>query len=211
MSHFVGLTDSPFFTVITDEDQPVNVDFLAHHKPSHNLASKVFITQSPKHGVFPCLSSDKLDLEKELCDAHTVYVPEPDYFGEDEFVYSYLHENLTATADGKFMARVVIRPKADPIMAVSDDVTMTTADGHVRIPVLTNDNSKDVWEVCLTKYDAPRSGAEEVTFEDVASKLGIDSMLQIPPKAPDCLFDQYDTNLKVREIQYMTAQFIVGV
>ena len=196
-----GITDSPFYTITTDEDQPIDVDFFAHHKTSQSLASKVFISQSPKHGAFPCSSAGQLDLERELCDSHTVYVPEPDYFGEDEFVYSLLHENLTTTADGKFMVRVVIRPKADPIAAAPDTVTMATTDGHVHIPVLKNDYSKDAWEVCLTKNHAPRSSAPEVTFEDVAPKLGLTSILQVPPKAPDCLFDNYDPNLKVRWAQ----------
>lgn len=34
-------------------------------------------------------------------------------------------------------------------------------------------------------------------FEDVAEKLGMTAIQQKPPKAPECLFDQYDPNLKI--------------
>ena len=158
-----GTTDASFFAVITNEDEPVNIDFLKHHKLD-KPAAKILINQGPRHGAFLCSPKDQIDLQDELCNAQTTYMPSPDFNGEDEFVYSYLHENLTTTADGKFMVRVIVRPKPDPVVANSDEVTMSLEDGHVHIPVLKNDVTKDKPDVCVTMHtDKPLE--DKVTFE----------------------------------------------
>ena len=97
-----------------------------------------------------------------MCDAQATYIPNQDFSGEDVFVYSYLYENLTTTSDGKLQARIIVRPIPDPIMAQSDEITMTTDDGHVHIPVLKNDYSKDGSGVCITTEEKHFSEGKQV-------------------------------------------------
>ena len=104
---------------------------------------------------------------------------------------------MTAT-DRNYFVRVIVKPKLNTVEAVSDHVTMTTDDDHVRIPVLQNDVFKDKVDVCIQKNMAAVDEEAEVRFEDVAPSLGMTSVQALPPKAPDCLFDQYDPKLKVR-------------
>lgn len=190
-----GLEDS--FTITTDEDEPVTFDFLKYNKASIKLAPKVAIVHQPKYGAFATASDGSLNVQNELCDAHATYIPNLDFSGEDVFVYSYLYENLTTTSDGELLARILVRPKSDTIMAQSDEVTMTTEDGHLHIPVLQNDYSKDRSAVCITKEEKHYSEDKQVKFEEIAEMLGMTAIQQKPPKAPDCLFDQFDPNLKI--------------
>ena len=163
MRCFKGSLDSPFFAVKTNEDEPVNIDFLKHHKPD-NLAAKILINQKPRHGAFLCSSKEEIDLQDEFCNAQTTYIPSPNFNGEDQFVYSYLYKNLTATTDGKFMVRVIVRPKSDPVVANSDEATMFPEDDHVHIPVLQNDVTKDKSDVCFKMY-TEKSTESKVTFK----------------------------------------------
>lgn len=137
------------FTITTDEDEPVTFDFLKYNKASAKLAPKVFIVEQPKYGAFANSPDGDLNIQNEMCDAQATYIPNEDFSGEDVFVYSYLYENLTTTSDGKLQARIIVRPKPDAIVAKSDEATMTTDDGHLHIPVLKNDYSKDGSAVCI--------------------------------------------------------------
>ena len=150
------------FTITTDEDEPVTFDFLKYNKASIKLAPKVAIVHQPKYGAFATASDGSLNVQNELCDAHATYIPNLDFSGEDVFVYSYLYENLTTTSDGELLARILVRPKSDTIMAQSDEVTMTTEDGHLHIPVLQNDYSKDRSAVCITKEEKHYSEDKQV-------------------------------------------------
>lgn len=156
----LGLQDS--FTIITDEDEPVTFDFLKYNKASEKLAPKVVIIQQPKHGAFASSPDGDLNIQNEMCDAQATYIPHEDYSGEDVFVYSYLYENLTTTSDGNLQARIIVRPKPDAIVAQSDEITMTTDDGHVHIPVLKNDYSKDGSGVCITTEEKHFSDGKQV-------------------------------------------------
>ena len=144
----LGLEDS--FVITTDEDEPVTFDFLKYKKASDKLAPEVVILEQPKYGAFANSPDGNLNLQNEMCDAHATYIPNEDFSGEDVFMYSYLYENLTTTSDGKLQARIIVRPKPDAIMAHSDEASMTTDDGHLHIPVLKNDYSKDGSAVCIT-------------------------------------------------------------
>ena len=150
------------FTITTDEDESVTFDFLKYHKASDKLAPKVFIVEQPKHGAFASSPDGNLNIQNEMCDAHATYIPNQDFSGEDVFMYSYLYENLTTTSDGMLQARIIIRPKPDPIMAQSDEITMRTDDGHVHIPVLNNDYSKDGSAVCIHTEEKPFSEGNQV-------------------------------------------------
>ena len=97
-----------------------------------------------------------------MCDAQATYIPNEDFSGEDVFVYSYLYENLTTTSDGNLQARIIVRPQPDPIMAHSDEITMTADDGHVHIQVLKNDYSKDRSAVCITTKEKHYSEGKQV-------------------------------------------------
>lgn len=125
-------------------------DFLKYIKASEKLAPKVVVIQQPKYGAFASSPDGNLNVQNELCDAQATYIPYEDFSGEDVFVYSYLYENLTTTTDGSLQARIIVRPKPDAIVARSDEVTMTSDEGHVHIPVLKNDYSKDGSGVCIT-------------------------------------------------------------
>lgn len=103
---------------------------------------------------------------------------------------------MSRTVDENVM-RVIVRPKPNHVKAVSDHATMTTDDDHVRIAVLDNDVIKDKVDVCITKHGDANKDSSGTMFEDVATKLGMTSIQALPPKAPDCLFDQYDPKLKV--------------
>jgi hypothetical protein len=187
----------PEFVVSTREDESVKIDFTKYNKEI-KIAPKVLISRKPKHGVFPCSHDEgSIDLHEGYCDVITTYLPNPEFSGEDTFAYSYLHENMTATSDGHYFIRVIVKPKPNVVEAVSDYATMTTEDDHVRIPVLKNDMFKDNVDVCIQRNVAAISREPETRFEDVAADLGMTSMQAIPPKAPDCLFDQYDPKLKV--------------
>lgn len=157
---FTGLEDS--FTIITDEDEPVTFDFLKYNKASEKLAPNVIIVKQPKYGAFTSSPDGNLNIQNEMCDARATYIPNEDFSGEDVFVYSYLYENLTTTSDGKLQARIIVRPQSDPVMAQSDDITMTTDDSHVHIPVLKNDYSKDRSAVCITTEEKYYSEGKQV-------------------------------------------------
>lgn len=157
---FLGLEDS--FTITTDEDEPVTFNFLKFNKGSVKLAPKVVIVEQPKYGAFTSSSDGNLNIQNEMCDAQATYIPNEEFSGEDVFAYSYLYENLTTTSDGKLQARIIVRPKPDSIVAQSDEVTMTTNDGHVHIPVLKNDHSKDGSAVCITKEEKHFSEGNKV-------------------------------------------------
>ena len=153
------------FTIITDEDEPITFDFLKYNKASDKLAPNVIIVEQPKYGAFTSSPDGNLNIQNEMCDAQATYIPNEDFSGEDVFVYSYLYENLTTTSDGKLQARIIVRPQPDPIMAQSDEITMTTDDGHVHIPVLKNDYSKDRSAVCITTEEEHYSKGKQVLTE----------------------------------------------
>lgn len=185
------------FIVSTREDEAVKIDFTKYNNDI-KIAPKVLISQKPKHGVFPCSQTPgSIDLQDGYCDVITTYLPNPDFSGEDTFAYSYLHENMTATSDGNYFVRIIVKPKPNTVEAVSDYATMTTEDDYVRIPVLKNDLFKDNSDVCIQKNVAAVDRDAGVRFDDVAASLGMTSIQGLPPKAPDCLFDQYDPKLKV--------------
>lgn len=150
------------FTITTEEDEPVTFDFLKYNHASVKLAPKVVIVKQPKHGAFATAPDGSLNVQNEMCDAYATYIPNRDFSGEDVFVYSYLYENLTTTSDGALQARIIVRPKPDTIVAQSDEVTMTTEDGRLHIPVLQNDYSKDRSAVCITKDDKRYSEEKQV-------------------------------------------------
>jgi len=185
------------FSITTEEDEPVTFDFLKYNHASVKLAPKIVIVKQPKHGAFATAPDGSLNVQNEMCDAYATYIPNKDFSGEDVFVYSYLYENLTTTSDGALQARIIVRPKPDTIVAKSDEVTMTTEDGRIHIPVLQNDYSKDRSAVCITKDEKRYSEEKQGKFEDIAERLGMTAIMQKPPKAPDCLFDQFDPNLKI--------------
>ena len=153
------------FTITTDEDEPVTFDFLKYYKASDKLAHKVIIDEQPKHGAFACAPDGNLNIQNEMCDAQATYLPNQDFSGEDVFMYSYLYENLTTTTDGKLQGRIVVRPKPDVIMAQSDEITMSADDGHVHIPVLKNDYSKDRSAVCIDTEEKPFSQGNQVIID----------------------------------------------
>ena len=150
------------FTIITDEDEPITFDFLKYNKASDKLAPNVIIVEQPKYGAFTSSPDGNLNIQNEMCDAQATYIPNEDFSGEDVFVYSYLYENLTTTSDGKLQARIIVRPQPDPVMAQSDEITMTTDDSHVYIPVLKNDYSKDRSAVCITTEQKHYSEGKQV-------------------------------------------------
>lgn len=173
----------------------MQIDFAKYNKDL-KIADKVYISQKPRHGV--CSSdTSSIDVEDNFCSVVTTYLPTADYSGEDTFNFFHLHENMTATTDEKVI-RVIVRPKPGHVKAVTDYATMTTDDDHVRIGVLDNDVTKDNKDICITRYARPiEDDSSQARFEDVAKTLGMTSVHAFPPKAPDCLFDQYDPKLKV--------------
>ena len=172
----------------------MRIDFAKYNKDL-KIANKVYISQKPKHGVCSSETSG-IDVEDNLCSVVTTYLPTADYSGEDTFNFFHLHENMTTTTEEKVI-RVIIRPKPGDVKAVTDYATMTTDDDHVRIAVLENDVTKDNVDVCITRYASANEDNRQARFENVAKKLGMTSNQALPPKAPDCLFDQYDPKLKV--------------
>ena len=172
------------FTITTDEDEPVTFDFLKYSKGSIKLAPKVIIVDQPKYGAFASLPDGNLNVQNEMCDAQATYMPNQDFSGEDVFVYSYLYENLTTTSDGKLQARIIVRPNPDAIIAQSDEVTMTTEDGHVHIPVLENDFSKDDSAVCITTEEKHFTEGNKVLILHLTYKYRCLLILRIFPTRP---------------------------
>lgn len=157
----------------------------------------MFISQKPRHGKFPCsLQAKDADMDSDYYNVVTSYLPSNDYSGEDTFNFFYLHTNMSRTVEENVI-RVIVRPIPVHVKAIPDHATMTTDDDHVRIAVLENDVTNDKVDVCITRHGGANHGDGEARFEDVATKLGMTSIQALPPKAPDCLFDQYDPKLKV--------------
>ena len=63
---------------------------------------------------------------------------------------------------GHFKLELLCDQSPDTIVAKSDEVTMTTEDGRLHIPVLQNDYSKDRSAVCITKDDKRYSEEKQV-------------------------------------------------
>ncbi len=131
---------------VTDEDTSVALAVLVNDEDPDGDALAVESVSPPAHGV------------ATVDGAQVVYVPAPNYGGEDEFRYVVRDEH---GATSSALVRVHVDAINDAPIA-GDDTAMTLEDVPLAIPVLTNDVDADGDTLSIESLSQPLHGAATV-------------------------------------------------
>ncbi len=136
----------------TPEDTPVLIFIAANDAPE---LTPLAIVTPPRHGA-----------ARLLDDGTVVYVPDPDWHGEDVFSYTTCNEGRAVCRDQHVL--VIVTPVDDPPTA-RDDQTTTPAGTPVTLAVLDNDSDPDGGILSSpTIVEGPDHGAANVVGDGIA-------------------------------------------
>ena len=122
--------------VSLDEDTNIDINVLNNDEVPDGI-QRLDINNSPEHGTVNILSNNEIN-----------YQPDPDYYGEDSFIYAvtddYGNDSDVATV------HITVDSLPDNVVAINDDVTLNE-DTNTDIAVLGNDDVPDgVKEINVT-------------------------------------------------------------
>ncbi|MGB1252366.1 MAG: cadherin-like domain-containing protein [Candidatus Promineifilaceae bacterium] len=139
---------------ITDEDAPITIDLSANDTDIEADSLSIIAIAGASNGTATIASTSSI-----------FYTPTLNFNGVEQLNYTLSDGNLTATA----LVTITVIPVDDPVIAVSDSITITEDGGAVVLDLFANDIDPDNDPLIISEISYAQNGDTGVFSQTLAS------------------------------------------